>query len=151
MSAASDTRTPSNEERAAILVRGIEASLRGDSELVAELFTNDVHGYSPAASVASAAELAVEFEDRDDAFSEIELDVRPLDVGDQQACAEWLVTVTHSGPLTVDDETVLAATGRRLTFQGATIAEFEGAKIRAFRQYWDEVSILEQLDLLPEA
>ena len=131
-------------------MRAIESSLRGDSDVIAELFTGDVHGDSPAASVSSAAELAVEFEDRDEAFSEIELDVRPLDVGDRQACAEWLVTVTHSGPLAVDDDTVIAPTGRRLTLQGATIAEFEGDKIRAFRQYWDEVSILEQLDLLPE-
>jgi ketosteroid isomerase-like protein len=31
-----------------------------------------------------------------------------------------------------------------------TIADFRGSRIRAFRQYWDEVALLEQLDLLPD-
>ena len=48
--------------------------------MIAELYVDDVKGWAPAMSVSSAAELAVEFEDRDGAFSEIELDVSPFDV-----------------------------------------------------------------------
>jgi ketosteroid isomerase-like protein len=139
----------SNAERAATLVRGLEASIAGDSTVVAELYTDDVKGWAPAMVVSSAAELAVEFEDRDGAFSDIELDVSPLDVSGERAAVEWIVTATHSGPLEIDDDTVIDPTGVRLTLHGMTVAEFEGDKIRSFRQYWDEVEILEQLALLP--
>jgi hypothetical protein len=34
--------------------------------------------------------------------------------------------------------------------RGVLIAEFEGDRIKRFRQYWDEVALLEGLGLLPE-
>ena len=70
----------SNAQRAATLVRALEANIAGDSSVIAELYTDDVKGWAPALNVSSAAELAVELEDREDAFSDIELDVSPLDV-----------------------------------------------------------------------
>ena len=56
----------SNAERAATLVRALEASVVGDSTVVADLDTDDVRGWAPAFTVSSAAELAVELEDRSD-------------------------------------------------------------------------------------
>lgn len=141
----------SNAERAALLVRGIEASVAGDSSVVGDLYTDDVRAWSPAMTISSAAELAVEFEDRDEAFSDIELDLTPLDVAEGRACIEWVATVTHSGPLVIDEGgVVIEPTGKRLALRGVTVAEFEGDRIKEFRQYWDELAILEQLDLLPE-
>lgn len=55
----------------------------------------------------------------------------------------------HSGPLVVDEDVVIDPTGGRFTLRGVTVADFEGDRIRAFRQYWDEASLLEQLQLLP--
>lgn len=140
----------SNAERAAALVRGIEASVAGDSSVIAALYTKDVKGWSPALSVSSAAELAGELEDREDAFSDIELDLVPLDVSGDRACVEWVATATHSGPLVVDDDLVFEPTGLRCRLRGATVAEFDGDRIRSFRQYWDEVALIEQLGLLPD-
>jgi ketosteroid isomerase-like protein len=131
------------------LVQAIEATVTGDSRVVGELYVDDVQGWSPTMTVTSAAQLAVELEDRQDAFSDIELDVTPLDVGDDQACVEWIATATHSGPLVVDEDVVIEPSGGRFTLRGVTVADFEGDRIRAFRQYWDEVSLLEQLQLLP--
>ena len=139
----------SNAERAATLVRALEASIVGDSTVIADLYTDDVRGWAPALTVSSAAELAVEFEDRDGAFSDIELDVSPFDVADDRACVEWVVSLTHSGPLELDDDNVLDPTGLRVSLHGVTVAEFDGARISSFRQYWDEVELLEQLSLLP--
>ena len=59
-------------QRTATLVRALEASVAGDSSVIAEIYADDVKGRAPAFSISSAAELAVEFEDRDGAFSEIE-------------------------------------------------------------------------------
>jgi hypothetical protein len=71
----------SNAARAATLVRALSASIDGDSTVIGELYTDDVTAWAPALSAASATELAAEFERRDTTFSEIELDVAPLDVG----------------------------------------------------------------------
>ena len=139
----------SNAERAATLVRALEASIVGDSGVIGELYTDDVKGWAPALTVSSAAELAVEFEERDGAFSDIELDVSPFDVAGDRACVEWVVSLTHSGPLELDDDIVIDPTGLRVSLHGVTVAEFDGAKISSFRQYWDEVELLEQLALLP--
>jgi ketosteroid isomerase-like protein len=139
----------SSADRAAVLVQAIEASVTGDSRVVRELYADDVQGWSPVMTVSSAAELAVELEDRQEAFSDIDLDVTPLDVGADQACVEWIATATHSGPLVIDEDVVIEPTGGRFTLRGVTVADFEGDRIRAFRQYWDEVSLLEQLELIP--
>jgi ketosteroid isomerase-like protein len=139
----------SNTQRAAVLARAIQASIEGDSSVIADLYTHDVLGWSPALTVTSTAQLAVEFEDRDEALSDITLECTPLDVGDDRACIEWVATATHTGPLLFDDETLIEATGKRITLRGVTVADFAGPKIRAFRQYWDEVAFLEQLELLP--
>ncbi|MET0919888.1 MAG: nuclear transport factor 2 family protein [Acidimicrobiia bacterium] len=139
------TAMPSNEARAAALVRSIEASIVGDSSVVAELYTDDVDGVSHAVHVTSAVELAVELEDRDDAFSDVELVVNPLDVGGTSACVEWSATATHSGPLPIDDDTAIGATGQRVTLEGVTVAEFDGDRIRRFRQYGNERDVIASL------
>ena len=64
-----------NVERAASSIRALEASVTGDSSVVSGLFTDDVCGWAPTMAIGSAAELAVELEDREDAFSDVELDV----------------------------------------------------------------------------
>jgi hypothetical protein len=135
----------SNAARAATLVRALEASIVGDSSVIADLYTDDVKGWAPALTVSSAAELAVEFEDRDGAFSDVELDVSPFDVAGDRACVEWVVNLTHSGPLPLPDDAVIDPTGLRVSLHGVTVAEFEGDKIASFRQYWNELELLEQL------
>jgi ketosteroid isomerase-like protein len=137
-----------NEARAATLVRALRATIEGDSRAVKDLYTADVKAWAPALSASSAAELAAEFDRRDDTFSDIQLQVAPLDVAGDFACVEWTVTMTHSGPLTLRDGVVLEPTGLSVTLNGATVAEFAGDRICSFRQYWDEFTVLEQLGLL---
>ena len=139
----------SNADRAATLVRALEASIIGDSSVVAELYTDDVKGWAPAISVSSAAELTAELDDRTGAFSDIELEVSPFDVAGDRACVEWTVSLTHSGPLELDDDVVVDATGLRVSLHGVTVAEFTGDRIASFRQYWNEGELLAQLPLPP--
>jgi ketosteroid isomerase-like protein len=138
----------SNSARAATLIRSLRASVEGDSSVVGELYTDDVKVWAPALSVSSARELATEFERRDEVFSGIELDVAPLDVAGDYACAEWTVTMTHTGPLVLADGVVVEPTGIRITLNGVTVAEFDGTRICSLRQYWDEFGVLEQLGVL---
>jgi len=137
----------SNHLRAEALARALRAGVEGDGAAVSKLCTDDVRAWAPALSVSSAAELAAELERRNDAFSDVELEVVPLDVGGDYACAEWTVSMTHSGRLALPDGTSIEPTGARLTLHGATVAEFEGERICSLRQYWDDFAVLEQLGL----
>ena len=44
----------------------------------------------------------------------------------------------------------LEPTGRRVELCGLLIAEFDRERIKRFRQYWDEVALLDGLGLMPE-
>jgi hypothetical protein len=85
---------------------------------------------------------------RDDAFSSIALDVTPLLVAGDYACSEWTVSMIHTGPLALADGRTLEPTGVRVYLHGVTVAEFLGEQICALRQYWDELSVYEQLGLI---
>ena len=137
-----------NAERATVLVRALHAVLEGDVDTIRALCTDDVRVWTPARAISSLVELSAELDRREEAFSDIELDVRPLDVGGDQACAEWSAAMTHSGPLVLAGDEVVEATGTRITLNGATVAEFRGDRICAARQYWDELAVFEQVGLL---
>ena len=85
---------------------------------------------------------------RDDAFSDIELNVMALDVGGDYACVEWSVDMTHTGIVALAGDRHIDPTGTRVTLHGVTVAEFHGDRICSLRQYWDELAVLEQLGLL---
>src|SRR5262249_3737915 len=110
-------------DRAARLLRAVEATGSGDTSGVAELFAPDVVAWSPVVHVTSREELAVELEDREDAFSDFELDVGLVAVEESYGCAEWVASATHSGPYVVDKTLALAPTGRRVTLRGVSVAE----------------------------
>ena len=138
----------SNAQRAAVLTRALEARIAGDRAAMAETFTDDVRAWTPALSVTSLPELLVEFDRHDDAFSDAVLEIVPLDVGGEFACAEWSVSMTHSGPLELAAGSVVEPTGVRVTVHGVTVAEFRGDRICALRQHWDELAVFEQLGLV---
>jgi len=138
----------SNADRADVLARALSASINSDSDTLRACYTPDVKAWAPALTASSLDELFVELERRDNAFSDIHLDVTPLDVGGDYACAEWRVTMTHTGDLELEGGVVVPSTGLRVTLNGATVAEFRGDKICSIRQYWDELTVFEQLGLV---
>ena len=141
----------SNEARATTLARALRAGIEGDRDTLQAVFTDDVRAWTPALSTTSLSELIDELDRRDDAFSDIELDVVPLDVGGDYACVEWSVDMTHSGTITLADDKSIEPTGIRVTLHGVTVAEFHGDRICSLRQYWDEFAVLEQLGVLTGA
>ena len=121
----------------------------GDRASVADLYTDDVRARGHLRcrrhrSVSSWPTSRV----RDDAFSAIELETTPLDVGGDYACVEWSVTMTHTGPLVVAGGAIVEPTGAQVTVHGVTVAEFRGEQICSLRQYWDEFSVFDQLGML---
>jgi len=137
-----------NEERAAVLARALRAGIDRDTAAVEACCTDDVRAWTPSLYASSLVELVEQLARRDDAFSDLQLDVVPLDVGGDFACVEWSVDMTHTGELVLGDGSRVAPTGLRVTARGASVAEFRDARICSLRQYWDEQSVLEQLGLL---
>jgi ketosteroid isomerase-like protein len=140
----------SNAARATALMRALRAGLDGNQSSIRELCTDDVTAWTPALSVSSASELTAELQRRDQAFSDVELEVAPLDVGGDYACVEWSVSMRHTGPLVLAGGEVVEPTGTRVTLNGATVAEFRGERICSLRQYWDELAVFEQIGLVPD-
>jgi ketosteroid isomerase-like protein len=137
-----------NEARASTLARALRAGLAGDRQTVADVCTDDVRVWAPAITAGSRDELLAALDRRDNAFSEVELAITPLDVGGDFACVEWTVRMTHTGAVELSSGQRLEPTGEHVVVNGATIAEFEGDRICALRQYWDEFAVLEQLGVL---
>ena len=141
----------SNAERSATLAKALHASLDHDPALVDALCTEDVKAWTPGLAASSAVELAAALALRDEAFSDVDLEVVPLDVGGDYAAAEWRVEMTHTGRLVLGEGVEVEPTGIRIALNGVTVAEFDGHRICSLRQYWDELTLFDQLGLLEDA
>ena len=109
------------------------------------LFTDDVVGWSPYVSLSGLAALADLAALRETAFSNVVITFRGLDEVGNKAFAEWLVEADHTGPLVLSEDTALEATGRHVLLPGVTVADFREGKIRSYRTYFDDLSLIEQI------
>jgi ketosteroid isomerase-like protein len=134
--------------RAELLVAVLRAAVDGDLSDLHDRFTDNVTAWTPALRASSRDELFEQYARRDDVMSDVGLDAEPLQVGGDFACVEWTVTMTHTGALSLPDGTAVEPTGERVTLHGVTVAQFDDARICALRQYWDEMSLFEQLGLV---
>jgi ketosteroid isomerase-like protein len=139
------TRNTSDIARAERLVAVIFAAISGDVSHMEQHFTKDVVGSDPTLSVTSREELAVEIEERNGTFTDIEVAYSSLDVSGSQAAVEWVASGVFSGPLELPGGRVLAPTGRRVRVRAITVAEFDGDQICSFRSYWDGLPMLQDL------
>ena len=133
-----------SESRKDVLLKAIQAEVGGAS-FDPSLFTDDVVGWSPIATVSGLADLADLATVRETAFSNVVILFRGLDEVGNKALAEWVIEADHTGPLVFGEGAVLDATGRHVRMAGVTVADFRGEKIRSFRTYFDDLSLLEQI------
>ena len=127
------------------LARALEAEVGGEAVDPGTLFTDDVVGWSPLASVSGISALAGLEVIHELAFSNVVILFRGLDEVGNKAFAEWVVEADHTGPLMLDEDVVVEATGRHVVLAGATMADFRDGKIRSFRTYFDDLSLIEQI------
>jgi len=134
-----------SESRKDVLLKALEAEAGGASDDLSTLFTDDVVGWSPYAAVSGLTGLAELSALREEAFSNVVITYRGLDEVGNKAFAEWLIEADHTGPLVLGEDAVLEATGRHVRLPGVTVADFREGKIRSFRTYFDDVSMLDQI------
>jgi ketosteroid isomerase-like protein len=134
-----------SESRKDVLLKALEAEVGGASVDLGNLFTDDVVGWSPYASVSGLPALAALAALREVAFSNVVILFRGLDEVGNKAYAEWLIEADHTGPLVLGEGAELEATGRRVQLAGVTVADFREGKIRSYRTYFDDISLIEQM------
>ena len=79
------------------------------------------------------------------AFSNVAVLFRGVDEVGNKAFAEWVIEADHTGPFVLDEDVAVEATGRRVQLAGVTVADFRDGKIRSFRTYFDDMSLIEQI------
>ncbi len=131
--------------RKEVLLKALEAEVGGGSDDLSALFTDDVVGWSPYATVSGLTALGELAALRELAFSNVVLSFRGLDEVGNKAFAEWLIEADHTGPLVLGEDAALDATGRHVQLAGVTVADFRDEKIRSYRTYFDDISLIEQL------
>jgi SnoaL-like protein len=134
-----------SESRKDVLEKAIEAEVGETSVDLGTLFTNDVVGWSPYAAISGLAALSELSALREMAFSNVVVTFRGLDEVGNKAFAEWSVEADHTGPLVLGEDEALDATGRRVRLPGVTVADFREGKIKSYRTYFDDLSLIEQL------
>jgi ketosteroid isomerase-like protein len=131
--------------RKEVLAEAIKAEAGAAPVDLKTLFTDDVMGWSPYITVTGLTALADLAALREEAFSNVVITFRGLDEVGNKALAEWLVEADHTGPLVLGEDSVLEATGRHVLLPGVTVADFREGKIRSFRTYFDDLSLIEQI------
>jgi ketosteroid isomerase-like protein len=134
-----------SSSRREVLADALKAEVGAASPDLKTLFTDDVTGWSPYVTVSGLTALAALAALREEAFSNVAITFRGLDEVGNKAFAEWLIDADHTGPLVLGEDNALEATGRHVQLPGVTVADFRDGKIRSFRTYFDDISLIEQI------
>lgn len=126
---------------------GLEA---GDLDLAASPFTDDVAAEFPAGPQSGIDALRGTIGAFITAFPGMKITRRNTWVDGDTAIAEIVFTATHSGPLATPGGDV-PPTGNTVTFPLIDTFTLRDGKVAEHRVYWDNVSFLTQLGLMPAA
>ncbi len=85
------------ESRKDVLLQALEAEVGGARVDPGTLFTEDVIGWSPIATIAGLTALGDLAAHAEEAFSNVVIVLRGLDEVGNKAFAEWVVEADHTG------------------------------------------------------
>lgn len=120
-----------------------------DAQAIGELFSDDAIFVDPTGEYRGRAAIVEYWEAFFRAFPDLEgQDELEAESGDT-AINEWSASGTHTGPLDGPEGTI-PATGRSLTVRGADAITVRDGLIESHRVYYDQMSFMVQLGLVPE-
>lgn len=145
-------RTLTRTEQVAVIQKRIEATNTRNWDLWESLHTPDATRSAPEFEepLQGAAAMRFAIETLSTAFPDYHLELR-LAFGE----GEWLAvrlhtTGTMTGPLMLSDGTEVPPTGRTIEQDWTALVRFEGDKIAAFDEFYDQLTLMVQLGLAPE-
>ena len=100
------------------------------------------HRTPPCSGLAALAELAAL---REEAFSNVVITFRGLDEVGNKAFAEWLVEADHTGPLVLARTVCWRQQDGTSSCPASPWPTSAKGKIRSFRTYFDDISLIEQI------
>jgi steroid delta-isomerase-like uncharacterized protein len=120
-----------------------------DAQGIGELFADDAIFVDPTGEYRGRDAIVGYWEGFFRAFPDLQGgDEFEAESGDT-AINEWTASGTHTGPLE-GPEGMIPATGKRITVRGADAMTVRDGLIQSHRVYYDQMSFLVQLGLVPE-
>ena len=93
-----------SDSRKDVLSKALEAEVGGLAVDPGTLFTDDVVGWSPLATVSGLTALADRSAVNDEAYSNVTITYRGLDEVGNKVVAEWVIEGDHTGPLVLGED-----------------------------------------------
>ena len=133
-----------------LLDRYVECYNAGDLDGVMDLYAEDAIQGMPDGTFEGKSTIRERLSQELDAFPDVVHTVRSfVEEGDAFA-DEWTFAGTHTGALPLPDGRLLPPTGKRVEVRGMEIVELRDGKIVVNTLYYDNLSVLSQLGLVPE-
>ncbi len=129
-------------DRELVFLGALEAVILGDGSRFTELFTDDVVFWSPHLTVESLASVQQTLGSPEDSLTDVEIVVLSLDAVDDKLIAEWRLEAMFTRPVLFNDCVLIEPTGGDVHLTGASVAEFRGHRISAFRHYFDDSELM---------
>jgi steroid delta-isomerase-like uncharacterized protein len=145
------TEALTTDELVKIARKQIDAFNNSDWEQLRGLLVSDVryHELGTEREVEGPEQVIELFKGWRTAFPDAVGTVTSAVAGGDMAALEVAWKGTHTGPLTTAAGTI-PASGKRQETPAAVFYAFEGAKIKAFRHYFDAMTLLEQIGAQPK-
>lgn len=135
---------------AEVVQRVVEAVASGNADAVAALYVEHATMHNPLFPEPARGRAAIRAAEQElfDSFSEIEIELRTVLVGENTCAAEVILRATHTGPIDVGGEQPVAATGRRIEDEAVWVFELgDDGLIVEERDYFDTTALLGQLGI----
>ena len=134
-----------------LLDRYVERYNAGDLDGVMDLYADDATQRMPDGTFEGRERVRDRLAQEMNAFSDLAHRVVSYVEGDDAFADEWVFVGTHTGPVRLPDGTEVPATGRRIEVAGMEVVVMRDDKIVANNLYYDNLAVVAQLGLLPQA
>lgn len=132
-----------------LLDRAVDVYNAGDLDGYVDLYSDDAVLTTPEGVFTGRSGIRDRFARELTALSEIAFTLVSYVEADDRFADEFVFSGTHTGPLLMPEGSELPATGRRVEIKGMEMVVVRDGKMLVDNLYYDNVSLLLQLGLLP--
>jgi steroid delta-isomerase-like uncharacterized protein len=136
----------SAEENKDLARRSWESLSERNPDLIEEFYPPDLVWHAPDQDIRGYEEARQYVSTFFDAFPDINITVEDVIAEGDQAVTRYTIRGTHRG----ETEEFGPPTGRQMEVEGITIHRIEGGKIVEEWERYDNLSVMQQLGLVPE-